>query len=423
MGSVVEIAPLTRLEGHGRVRIYREGCRVERVELQFVDSPRLFEALLVGKSFAEVPEIICRICALCSTVHKVTALLAVENAFGVEVSEVTSLTRDLMLQAGMVQDHALHLYCLVLPDLLGVRGVAELARVAPELLKTGLAIKKAGNLVLETAGGRLIHPVNICLGGLGRCLNRKELTLLRDELQKVLPAAQEAHRLFSTPFPFPELPAPDFLALHPSDRPLQAQLCRMGDDPAFPLRDYREHIEETVLEYSHAKLSKVHGKEATVGAQARLNQGPDLEPLAAKLFADHRHELVGRDMRGNNLAQAIEMCHATERALRLVERLMELGTRRADAAPIAPRAATGCAACEAPRGTLIHSYSFDPQGICSAADVITPTALNQGALARDLLALARGMEGEETSRMTTAVERLIRCYDPCISCSVHVLSL
>ncbi|MBJ6799068.1 Ni/Fe hydrogenase subunit alpha [Geomonas propionica] len=423
MGSVVEIAPLTRLEGHGSVRIYREGCRVERVELNFIDSPRLFEALLIGKSFAEVPEIICRICALCSTVHKVTALLAVEDALGIEVSEVTALTRELMLQAGMIQDHALHLYCLVLPDLLGVRGVAELASVAPELLKAGLAVKKAGNTVLETAGGRLIHPVNICLGGLGRSLNKKELVRLKDELQQALPAAQEAHRLFSTPFPFPELPEPAFLALQPSDRPLGARLCRMADGPTFPLRDYRQHVEERVVGYSNAKLSTVQGKEATVGALARLNLDPDLEPLAAQLFATHKRELVGKDVRSNNLAQAIEMCHAIERALRLIDRLIELGPQRASAPAISPRAATGSAACEAPRGTLIHSYSFDAQGLCTMADVITPTALNQGALARDLLALACAMEGEETTRMTTALERLIRCYDPCISCSVHLLTL
>ncbi|WP_224962306.1 Ni/Fe hydrogenase subunit alpha [Geomonas subterranea] len=423
MGSVVEIAPLTRLEGHGSVRVYREGSRVERVELRFSDSPRLFEALLLGKSFTEVPEIICRICSLCSTVHKVTALLAVEDALGIEVSEVTTITRDLMLQAGMIQDHALHLYCLVLPDLLGVRGVAELARVAPDLLKTGLAIKKAGNQILETAGGRLIHPVNIRLGGLGRCLNKKELLQLRDELLKVLPAAQEVHRLFSTPFPFPDLAGPDFAALQPSASRLGAPLCRMSDGSTFAVRDYRQHMEETVVSHSNAKLSTVRGRHATVGALARLNLCPDLEKHASELFSAHKKELVGKDIRGNNLAQAVEMCHATERALRLIDRLIELGARGEQGTDTSPREGTGCAACEAPRGILVHSYAFDSRGICTWADVITPTALNQGALARDLLILARAMEGEETNRMTTALERLIRCYDPCISCSVHVLSL
>lgn len=423
MGSVVEINPLTRLEGHGSVRVYREGIRVQRVELHLSESPRLFEALLLGKSFAEVPEIICRICSLCSTVHKVTALLAVEDAFGVEVSEVTALTRELMLNAGMLQDHALHLYCLVLPDLLGVRGVAELALSAPDILKAGLAIKKAGNLITETAGGRLIHPVNIRLGGLGRSLSKQELSRLKDELQGVLPACREVYRLFSTPFPFPELPKPDYLTLQPEQKPMAAKRCLVGGGASFPVRDYREHIEETVLPHSNAKLSKVQGREATVGALARLNGGAELESAAREIFTCHKAELVGKDIRGNNLAQAIELCDAAERALQLIDRLLDLGPERNGTGRISPRPGTGSAACEAPRGVLIHSYSFDPEGICTRADVITPTSLNQGALARDLLALARGMEGEETARMTTALERLIRCYDPCISCSVHVMSL
>lgn len=423
MASVVEIKPLTRLEGHGSVRVYRDGERVERVELNLSESPRLFEALLRGKGFAEVPEIVCRICSLCSTVHKITALLAVEDALGVQVSETTATTRELMLHAGMIQDHMLHLYCLVLPDLLGVRGVAELALVAPDVLKTGLAIKKAGNLVLETVGGRLIHPVNICLGGLGRSTAKKELLRLRDELCAVLQSSQETCSLFSTPFPFPELPEPLFMALEPAERPLAAGRCRTSGGASFAVSDYRSHIEESVLPHSNAKLSRVLGQEATVGALARLNLAPHLDGTALALFEAHEDELPGKDMRGNNLAQAIEMCQAVEGALKAIDRLLELGPERLAPPTFSPRAGTGSAACEAPRGTLIHSYSFDDRGTCTRADVITPTALNQGALARDLLVLARAMEGEETSRMTTALERLIRCYDPCISCSVHVFTL
>jgi len=154
MGSVVEINPFTRVEGHGNLKVYLDGSRVERVELCLSESPRLFEALLVGRSFAEVPQIICRICSLCSTVHKVTALLALENAFGTAVSRVTQLTRELILNGGQIQSHSLHLFCLLLPDLLDLQGVTDLARQAPDLLKSGLAIKRVGNLIQETAGGR-----------------------------------------------------------------------------------------------------------------------------------------------------------------------------------------------------------------------------------------------------------------------------
>ena len=423
MGSVVEINPLTRLEGHGSVKVYREGARVERVELCLSESPRLFEALLIGKSYLEVPEIVCRICSLCSTVHKVTALLAVEDALDAGVSEATAVTRELMLKGGLLMDHALHLYCLVLPDLLGVRGVAELALKAPELLKSGLAIKKAGNMIQEVVGGRLIHPVNICLGGLGRRIGKEQLGRLRAELEGVLPACREAYRLFRTPFPFPELPAPDFLALEPADPPLSARSCRMTAGGFFAVRDYRDHIKESVLPHSNAKHSRVQGREATVGSLARLTLGASLAGAAQGVFREARGELDGRDIRGNNLAQAIELSHAADRALELIDRLIEIGGDGGGNLKPVPREGLGSAACEAPRGVLIHSYAFDDAGICTKADVITPTALNQGAMARDLLALARGMEGEDPARMTAALERLVRCYDPCISCSVHLLRI
>ena len=423
MGSVVEINPFTRVEGHGSVKVYLDGARVERVELCLSESPRLFEALLLGKTYAEVPEIICRICSLCSTVHKVTALLAVENAFGTEVSEVTALSRELIVNGGLIQDHALHLYCLLLPDLLGVRGVAELVLKAPELLKTGLAIKRVGNMIQEVIGGRLIHPVNICLGGLGQRIGKEQLLRLRAELEAVRPECREAYRLFRTPFPFPQLPAPNCLALEPASQPLSASQCRMTDGGTFQVRDYREHIKESVLPHSHAKYARVLGAEATVGALARLNLGARLNATAEDVFRGVKGEILGRDMRGNNVAQAVELCQAAERALELINRLVEIGREGAGNQKVAPRSGRGSAACEAPRGVLIHSYAFDAAGICTEADVITPTSLNQGALARDLLALARGMEGEETSQMTTALERLIRCYDPCISCSVHLLHL
>lgn len=423
MGSVVEINPLTRLEGHGSVKVFLDGARVERVELHLSESPRLFEALLVGKSYAEVPDIVCRICSLCSTVHKVTALLAVEDALGIEVSELTSLTRELMLHGATVQDHALHLYFLVLPDLLGVQGVAELALAAPELVKQGLAVKKVGSLIQETVGGRLIHPVNIRLGGLGRVIPKTELMRLREELRQALPACRDVCKLFGTPFPFPKLHEPAFLALEPSSSPLASRRVSLSGDRSFAVREYRGSVTETIVAHSNAKLSKVMGVEATVGALARLHHGPTLSEGAREIFRAHRHELIGKDIRGNNLAQAIELCDAAERALHLVERLLEPGSGPEAGVSAAPCCGTGTAACEAPRGVLIHSYTFDDAGICTQADVVTPTALNQGAMARDLLALARGMEGEETTRMAAALERLIRCYDPCISCSVHTFSL
>jgi sulfhydrogenase subunit alpha len=420
MPSVVEINPITRVEGHGRVRVRLDGNRVEGVELCLTESPRLFEALLLGKSYLEVPEIICRICSLCSTIHKVTALEAVEKALGIEVSAVTRLTRELIACGGMLQDHALHLYCLLLPDVVGVRGVAELARQTPELLQAGLEIKRVGNLIQETVGGRLIHPVNICVGGLGHRMGRDALMMLRDQLLSIQDLCRDTVELYTPFFHFPPLPEARYMAVKMPPGSVSGELIT-GLRQDFPVARYDDYITETVLTYSHAKYATVLGEEPTVGALARLNVWASLGREAEGALAKVRGELIGQDIRGNSLAQAVELCQAAERSLEVIAELLELGPDAQGNLEVAARAGRGAAACEAPRGVLIHSYGFDDSGICNFADVITPTSLNQGALARDLLALARAMEGADPETMKGSLERLIRCYDPCISCSVHLV--
>ena len=423
MGSVVEINPLTRVEGHGSLKVFLDGNRVERVELKLSESPRLFEALLLGRGFAEIPEIICRICSLCSTVHKVTALLAIENACGVEVSRVTRLTRELIMNGGQIQSHSLHLYCLLLPDLLELSGVTDLARRAPEMLKTGLAIKRVGNLIQETVGGRLIHPVNIILGGLGQRVSRDSLMRLRDELEAILPACAETYRLFRPPFDFPPLPAPNYLALEGAGDFCSGERLRMRDSGSFAVADYRDFVTEEVVPHSHAKNAQVLGQAPSVGALARLNLADNLEGAPLQIFGELREEIVGRDMRANALAQAIELYQAVQRTRTLLDQLIEIGREDAGNVAVLPRSGWGSAACEAPRGVLIHSYRLDGNGVCTGADVITPTSLNQAALSGDLLALARALEEAERTRLVGALERLIRSYDPCISCAVHLVRL
>ena len=423
MGSVVEINPFTRVEGHGKAKVYFDGAKVERVELSFTESPRLFEALLLGKSYTEVPEIICRICAICSTIHKITALEAVERAFGLAVSEVTQLTRELIANGGTIQSHALHLFCLALPDLFEVGGVAGLAQKAPELLKRGLDVKRVGNLVQEVVGGRLIHPVNIKLGGLGQRVPRSRLIRLRDELESILPTCRESVSLFSAPPPLPQLTTPHCLAVAPAARPLGGERFLMTGGNSFQVARYRDHILERVSAESHAKFATVEELPLTVGALARLSLGLGAPPEASGGFATVKEQITGRDMRGNNVAQAVELCQTVERCLELVDRLVDLGSEGEGNVEVKPREGYGVSATEAPRGVLIHGYSFDAEGRCTSADVLTPTSLNQSALSRDLLVLARIMEGADPPQLQHALEWLVRCYDPCISCSVHLLRL
>jgi len=250
---------------------------------------------------------------------------------------------------------------------------------------------------------------------------RDGMIRLRDELDAILPLCAEAYRLFRTPCDFPPLPAPNYLALQQETAPFSGEQFHMRDGRSFPVREYRDFISEEVLPHSHAKNAQVLGHAPCVGALARLNLGSSLGGGARETFEALRGELIGQDMRGNALAQAIELYQAALRSRELVDQLLEIGRDGGGNVRVAARSGRGSAACEAPRGVLIHSYAFDAAGVCIGADVITPTSLNQRALSGDLLATARALEGAETPRMVGALERLIRSYDPCISCAVHLV--
>ncbi|HEY6873994.1 MAG TPA: Ni/Fe hydrogenase subunit alpha [Geobacteraceae bacterium] len=423
MSSVLEINPLTRVEGHGRISVHLSGKRVERVTLALTESPRLFEALLVGKGFEEVPEIICRICSLCSTVHRVVSLLAIEKAFGIEVSEQVHLYRELILHGGHIQSHALHLFCLVLPDRYGAAGLPDLAAMAPKALQMGLRLKGAGNLIQETVGGRLIHPVTLIPGGMGKPVSREGLLKLKETLESLLPEAWQTYELFrSFPQPSGSLGSPRFMAVRSGSSPhLFGKALMLGPTRSVPVEKYRQTLGERVVEYSNAKTSCAVEGPFTVGALARLNLGLLLSPKAAEAFQECRNLIMKRDIRANNLAQAVEVIHAMERSLEIVETLLGADFARERPARVTPRSGEGSAAIEAPRGSLIHSYRFDGRGLCTAADIVTPTAINQSTMERDLLLLAQQLEGASDREMTSALEQLVRAYDPCISCAVHLV--
>jgi len=424
MSSVLDISPLTRVEGHGRISVYLDGQRVEGVRLVLAESPRLFETLLLGKDYREVPEIICRICSICSTVHRVVSLLAIEKALDVGVSEQVRLYRELIVNGGHIQSHALHLYCLVLPDMLGVNGFAEMAAKAPEELQMGLRIKAVGNLIQETVGGRLIHPVTLIPGGMGKPVNKSKLLKIREALVDILPEAWKTYRLFKSAHKGGELPCPVFMAVRAEGSPtFFGERLFIGQDWSAPIEQYREILNEQAVASSNAKKTAIKGNPVTVGALARLNLGLSLSAKAQQALLESADQIMNRNILSNNLAQAIELVHTVEHSLEIVETLLASNFERVSLPRITPFRSSGSAAIEAPRGTLIHSYAFDDQGRCSGADIVTPTVINQAAMQDDLLALAQSMGGGDAQALAFALERLARTYDPCISCAVHLIRL
>ncbi|MDD2273641.1 MAG: nickel-dependent hydrogenase large subunit [Desulfuromonadaceae bacterium] len=410
MNSSSKIDILTRVEGHGTVKLVREGGKVVDARLDLHESPRLFEALVVGRRFDEIPDIACRICSICSTVHKVAALQAVEQALAVDITRQTGLLRELAVQGGQIESHALHIFCLALPDYLGVNGVQELAAHEPEKLQMGLRIKKLGNLIQETVGGRAIHPFNLLIGGLGTIPEALKLQQLKEKLAAVHGDLAESCDYI---LDLDDLLPP--LAMLP--------VCAVsGGPPLFgdrlitpvetvPAASAAAWLNEQVLLHTHAKVSRFDGA-------APFMVGP-LARLTLAMPAKYAQYFTNTSISSSLKARMIELQLAVERAQILVDQLLDDGLKNEVPVIAAPGRGQGISLMEAPRGALLHSYRFDNNGVCSAGDIITPTAINQGAIAVSLKELVIAMDGAEYEQIKKATEILIRCFDPCISCAVH----
>ena len=183
MTRTIEVKHLARVEGHGGIRVVLEGSKIKELEFDVFEGIRLFEGLVVGRTADEIPAIVSRICAICSHGHTITALQAIESALGIKVSPQVRMLRDLAFQGQNIESHALHVFALALPDVLGHASVVSLASVAPDVVAMALRLKKLGNTVEEATGGRAVHPVNHIIGGVGRFPTLDELVAVRRELE------------------------------------------------------------------------------------------------------------------------------------------------------------------------------------------------------------------------------------------------
>ncbi|TET29293.1 Ni/Fe hydrogenase subunit alpha [Candidatus Aerophobetes bacterium] len=423
MQKSVVIDHLCRIEGNGGINVAIEDGRVVKVEIDIFEGARFLEALVVGRLYYEVPPILSRICAICSAVHTVTSLMAVEDAFETEPSAQTQLLRELLVQGGNIESHALHLFCLALPDFLGYSSPFALAEDYPQEVKIGLGLKKLGNTIQETVGGRAVHPVNAVLGGFGTVPTKKRLLELKQELTKGLEEALAAVESVA------RLRIPDFSqspTLYAALASSSEEYSLFGDKVIFSsgesrkVSSYREICNETVVPHSHAKHSHFKGLPFMVGALARVMlNGHKLDSETKKAREKLGLGSFTENILLNNSAQAIEIIYSIKRCIQIIDQLLKRGIKNEKPVEIRPKAGQGTAALEAPRGILYHSYSFDNAGRITKADVITPTAQNLANMEKDFRALAHNFAGESKDGLRVKIEMVARAYDPCISCSVH----
>ena len=411
------VDPLTRVEGHGRVELILKDGRLDDVKVRLLESPRLFESLVVGRRYEEVPDLVCRICSICSAAHKLTSLRALETVMEIEIPPLAATLRELLLLGGHIQSHALHLFCLILPDLRGTPDILELLRQKDPVAQAGIALKAFGNRIQTIAGGRVVHPINPVFGGVTYLPGKLEINSLTEELlfwQRDWPDLSRQFLQFDN-YPQASMAIGNAIATgRQQPFTLTGDVIRSEKGNSISADDYARLLGERPRTDSHAKDSAGETGPFLTGAIARSRLAFE-KPLRFDLPADR----LG--IHGNNLAQVREIEQALQRVAQLLETLS--GADRSE--PLRTvlkktQGGIGTAATEAPRGLLIHHYVVDEWGTVVAADIVTPTAINQRVIAAQIMADLANEEDHDKLRNVT--ERIVRAYDPCISCAVHLVT-
>jgi sulfhydrogenase subunit alpha len=427
MSTTIKVEHLARVEGHGGITVELDGGEVSRVQFDLFEGARLLESLIQGRSYEDVAQIVSRICAICSAAHSLTSIKATEAAFGVEVSPQTNLLRDLLYRGESIESHALHLFCLAVPDYLGYPGATALAADHPDAVKMGLRLKKVGNLIQDTIGGRAIHPVNVVPGGFGALPSVDQLNALRAGLEQAVEDSKATLDLLAglppadfcqTPTVFAGLNMNGDYGYYAGDEVI---VKANGRQEKVRAADYRKLTNEKAVAHSHAKHSTFDGKPFMVGALARLTVNALPDDAAAAAVRRLGLRLPSGNPMDNNKAQAVELIYDIGRALAIVEKLLGEGLNEAPRVPVTPKAGAGTAVTEAPRGLLFHSYTYDADGKIVSGDVITPTAINAASIEDHFRHAVEQSADKSVPALTRKLEMIARAYDPCISCSVHLV--
>ena len=420
----VDVHHITRVEGHGNIVVDVKNGELKACELQIVETPRFFEAMLRGRPYLESSHITSRICGICAVGHATASLRATEKALGVVPTPQTVNLRKLNFHGEILDSHILHAYMLVAPDFLGAGSVIPLAKSAPDVVLRALRMKKLSGDLCKAICGRHTHPIAMTVGGFTHYPSTDELYALRERLEAIRPDVDATVELFQTL----ELPAferdTEYIALHDDDEYCFIDgVIASTDGGTWAIEDYRAVTNEMVVSHSSAKHTHNQRDAYMVGALARFNVNYNqLNPKAkaAAIALGIKPKCTNPYM--NTVAQVVEIVHSVEEAIVLLDALLERGVQVEEPAPPARMSGEGVGSCDVPRGTLFHNYVIE-DGKVVGANCIIPTGQNLGNIEADMRALVPTILDQTQNQVTQALEMLVRAYDPCISCSAHMLDV
>ncbi|WP_321390208.1 Ni/Fe hydrogenase subunit alpha [Emcibacter sp.] len=420
----IKVDYLARVEGEGAMYIKIRDNVLEDVKLKIFEPPRFFEGLLRGREFTEAPDITSRICGICPVAYQMSAIHAMENACGVRVEGALRELRRLFYCGEWISSHTLHIYMLHAPDFLGYPSAVEMAKDHPQVVEHGLALKKTGNDIMSLMGGREIHPVNARVGGFYRVPMRSELSELREKLLRARELALETVK-WSATLDFPDFEQDyTFVALrHDDEYPMNEGRVVSNKGLDIDVSEYDDHFEEQHVDYSNALhcVMKPDGKCYHVGPMARyaLNFDHLPEDIQDAAKAAGLGPVCANPFQSITV-RAVEVLYAVTEALRIID---NYNPPRQPAIDVKPKAGTGFAVTEAPRGLLYHRYTIDDDGIIKDANIVPPTSQNQKMIEEDLRHFVPTCLDKADDEIQHVSEQAIRNYDPCISCATHFLKL
>ena len=420
----IDIHHITRVEGHGNIVVDVANGQLQKCDLEIVETPRFFEAMLKGRPFSDASHITSRICGICAVGHATASLRATENALGIEPSPQTKLLRRLNFLGELLDSHILHAYMLVAPDFLNVGSVIPLAKTAPDVVLRALRMKKLAGDTCKHICGRHTHPIAMTVGGFTHFPTTENLYDLRERYEAIRPDVAETVALFQT-LPMPQFTRhTEYIALR--NEPLYGFIdgkIVSTDGGVWPIEQYRDVTNEYLVPHSSAKHAKNQRESYMVGALARFNVNYDLLHPAAKEAAEAlgiKPTCTNPFM--NTVAQVVEIAHCIEEGIELIDELLQREIAWEEPVPPSQLSGKGVGSCEVPRGILFHEYEIE-KGKIVGANCIIPTGQNLANIEADMRALVPTILDKPQPEIAHALEMLVRAYDPCISCSTHLLKV
>jgi len=459
----ITIDPITRLEGHGKIEIFlNDEGNCERACLQ-IPELRGFEKFSEGRPAEEMPRITTMICGVCPTAHHMAATKALDDLWKVEPTSTAKKIRELMYCAFQAEDHIFHFFFLGGPDfVVGPKAPAAERNILGVIAKAGMEaggkvieVRKRLRGVIETIGGKVVHPVCGLPGGISKPVTEEEREKFIETAEYSVDFSKWALELFDNIVlknkEYVDLVTGDiykhrtyYMGLVDGNNKINFYdgEVRVVDPNGkefakFKGQEYLDHIREHVEPWTYVRFSYlknigwkgfVDGEESgvfRVAPLARLNVSDGMAtPLAQEAYEKMYETLGGKPVHNTlafHWARLVEALYASERLLELA-RDPELTSPDIVNLPTAtPR--EGIGVVEAPRGTLIHHYQTDDRGILTGVNLIVATQNNSAAINMSIEKAAKSLikKGEVPDGILNMIEMAFRAYDPCHACATHSL--